>query len=170
MECQYCHNQIKPQKRSRKVYPKAKYCSRSCFRLDQQRRVSTKIIKPKGRSKRSPSPKRWTIQQCLVLLGAPRDEVYFGQATRGHSRNRPKHYFPLAGSNPNKQITDYLQYPEIWEWGQNLYKQTLTKYHPDIQAEEDREYYTEKLQLAGQAFKKLERILAYHHVSGCRKW
>jgi hypothetical protein len=100
--------------------------------------------------------KRWTIEKCLILLGAPESEVRLN-ARRG---GKCLHYNSVRGVYPVK-ILDHMAGGEILYWAKNLYKDVLSLYHPDKNLQ-DTELCNNRCQEASEAFTRLRRILKHH--------
>jgi hypothetical protein len=93
--------------------------------------------------------KRKSINHCLLVLGAPHDEVYYSSNDR-----IPK----TSHRASNRSIYDNYERHELLAWARYLYVESLKKYHPDIHPENPR-LYTEICQELGKAYLRAKRIL-----------
>lgn len=101
--------------------------------------------------------KRKSINHCLVVLGAKRNEVYFTDAKTGRDNsNRINIGKPCKASRHS--VYDNLSKPELLDWVKHLYKESLKKYHPDLHPENPR-LYTEICQELGKAYLQAVKIL-----------
>ena len=100
--------------------------------------------------------KRWTLQRCLVKLGADPTKVYFGG----------RHGKPYqVKSNLKKHVrTIYTEYDLdfLVEWVQTLWKHGR-KYHPN-QHNRSKKFYTRKFQDLSEAYEKAKKILGHHGI------
>ena len=93
--------------------------------------------------------KRKSINHCLVVLGASRDEVYY------HCNNRR---LKTPNNASNRSIYDLYSKKELLDWVQYLYIKSLKKYHPDKHLENPR-LYTEICQELSKAYLTAKKIL-----------
>lgn len=85
-----------------------------------------------------------SIHQCLMALGAERDNVYVG----GKYRTR-------IGSIYNRYTIE-----ELYEMVENLFKESIKKYHIDLHFNSgEREFYEEKTKLINEAHQRALKIL-----------
>ena len=92
-----------------------------------------------------PRPFR-TIHQCLIVLGAKREDVYVGWD--GHRKK--------YGSIYNRYERWELEY-----MAKELWKEAVKKYHPDQAPEEDREIYGHMTAEVNAAYNRILCILKY---------
>ena len=102
--------------------------------------------------KQTPNRRLSSINACLLVLGAPKKEVY-----RNTNSRRPK--MPCRAS----RLTLYTQFSrqELFDWATHLYREALKKLHPDHHRENEK-YYTQRCQELGEAYLRAEQILVVH--------
>jgi hypothetical protein len=93
--------------------------------------------------------RRKSISHCLLVLGAPRAEVY-------HSGNDRRLRTPHNASS--RSIYDDYTRQELLEWAEHLYVDALKRYHPDKHPENPR-LYTEICQELSKAYLRARKIL-----------
>ena len=91
-----------------------------------------------------------SINKCLLILGAPRCEVYGPTKRRGSK---------ILGRS-STTIYDRLSKIEIYNWACWLKKQSLKNYHPD-RRRMGKHVYTRKSQEITEAFNRLVQILEH---------
>jgi len=113
-------------------------------------------------------PKRWTLQACLLELGAPYHEVYL--TDRSPSRLCPRCGRPMArrvkykgrsrGTHHKRTIHQRFTGSELRDWVERLWKEAA-RWHPDRHQKRVR-FYTAKFQEVSEAYHMAKRILRQH--------
>jgi hypothetical protein len=107
---------------------------------------------------RRPQGKKWSIQKCFVILGAPRFVVY--RSSRDTGRKTPVNTMPICHYRRGGSWTLYNEYTgsELRKWADDLFKGSMLKYHPDTQNPRRVGFYTRKCQEVSEA----KKILQWH--------
>jgi hypothetical protein len=93
--------------------------------------------------------RRHSINFCLWVLGAPKDEVYYHENDR--ILRTPQHA-------SKRSIYDKYSKQELRDWATHLRNEALKKYHPDHhQGKED--YYTKICQDINEVYNTAMKIL-----------
>lgn len=97
------------------------------------------------------SPVR-SLARAYMALGATYSDVYtyvFGGLKKGKDDIPPR----------NLLKNEFNAYPEeYYEWAKKLYKEYVSKFHPDIQPVERKDFYTKLLRQANLAFAFIEKM------------
>lgn len=111
--------------------------------------------------KHNPS-KRWTIQQCLINLGAPFREVYVSdekEADRCPTCHKPMRK-RVIWRKAIGTIYQRFSRDELGDWVEELWKKAA-QWHPDRHLNQV-EFYTQKFQDASEAYGRAKKILSWH--------
>ena len=112
--------------------------------------------------------KRWTLQKCLVSMGAPFTEVYLTDPEfagrcptcgKPYSR-RVKWRSPTGFQCHKRTIYQRFTRDELWDWVERLWKEAA-RWHPDRHQKRVR-FYTAKFQEVSEAYHVARRILRQH--------
>jgi hypothetical protein len=100
--------------------------------------------------------KRWSIQRCLVILGAPPFAVY--RSSRYTGKKTP------IKTDRGKRWSIYEEYrgSELRGWADELFKESMIKWHPDKYPKGLKDFYTKKCQSIGEAYERAKKILKWH--------
>jgi hypothetical protein len=90
-----------------------------------------------------------SINHCLLVLGATKEEVYL---------DHNKRVFKTPHRSTNYSIYDKYSREDLKDWLRYLYVEALKKYHPDKHPE-NAVLYTEICQELGKAYQQGEKIL-----------
>lgn len=96
----------------------------------------------------------YSINKCLVELGAPVEEVYYSLEVVPY-RMHPKRYGKVRAY---RSIYSRYSKDDLWNWAQYLYKQKVKEIHPD-KHKVYKKAYEEYFKYIQQVFKKAESIL-----------
>lgn len=93
----------------------------------------------------------WTINQCLLALGASRDKVYSKYFRNSYGKPAPYR------SGVNDKIYSRYTRDELKWMADDLYKQAVQRYHPDRHNNE--QFYHDKMAEINQAYQRIKKIL-----------
>lgn len=110
------------------------------------------------------SIERYSINKCLVELGAPVEEVYYyGGGIKCPYYNKAT--YPLFAHLKKSYIyrkgrTIYQRYTrdELWTWAQYLYREKIIFCHPDKQRA-SKVFWEEYCKYLGQVYDRVQKIL-----------
>lgn len=102
------------------------------------------------------SVNNYSINKCLVELGAPVDEVYYVKTTRfGSTYVYPHKRYTYRA---NRSIYSRYTKDDLWTWAQYLYKKKAAEIHPD-RHKVNKVAWEEYFKYIQQVFAKVKRIL-----------
>jgi len=102
----------------------------------------------------------YSINKCLVELGAPPDEVYYCK----YPVNKQGHYYNYSKTrkmkiyHANRSIYSRYTKDELWNWAKYLYKEKLKEFHPD-KHKTNKVFWNGYTAYLGQVFDKVKKIL-----------
>jgi len=109
---------------------------------------------------RRPQGMRWSIQKCLVILGAPRISVYRSWRHTGRKTPIPSEEFkPYSGK---WSLYDEYNKSELMKWADDLFRGSMMKYHPDNHNPRMVSFYTKKCQEISEAHERAKKILSWY--------
>lgn len=92
-----------------------------------------------------------TINQCFIVLGAERDDVYSTYKNGKYSRSKNRDKFTIHSR---------YQKSELLGWAESLYKKAAKKYHPDMHKYR-KVYYEKRMSDINYAYQRIRKILGY---------
>jgi predicted nucleic acid-binding Zn-ribbon protein len=153
MVCPECKHSFRS---NRKTWHSCPQCGTTIFDFEKQE-IPTDPARPQ-KTTSTAYPKRWSIQQCLITLGASVSEVYHPSRTKGISYKPPEHN-SVSGVR-KRSLYDVYSAGELKYWVENLYAKGMRKWHPDVHLA-DKEFYEEKCKQLSEARRRALKILRH---------
>lgn len=98
-------------------------------------------------------PSKTSINACLLALGAPQSEAY--------NRNRKLKTIPNEhGTVIRRSLYNHLAPAELMDWASYLYRDSISKFHPDRHVD-NKDFYEKKTLQINVAFARIKRILNF---------
>ena len=102
----------------------------------------------------------YSINKCMLELGAPASEVYYSKTPYPKYRTWPKKPARIACCAAYRSIYNRYTGDELWQWAQSLYRNKVRAIHPDKHSGTDwEEIYEEYFKYIQEVFAKVKRIL-----------